>query len=511
MDILKTESYRKGIAFSTALNVVARLLSFLNNVTIAFYFGANASTDVYFYVIGAVFLLTGFITGFSQSILIPESMRIRKQDGEKQAMKFLNFFFLLFFIMAAAVSLVLLLHPVKFFSLLSGFDVQVLIRHGDTLLMAVPLILLMVMVTFLTDVLTSYKYFTLPMIASMINSFFSIVFIVLFHGRMNVQSVVLGLLCAHSINLVLLIAILKNRCAWSFTFSFFPVAPKTVKDIFYAQAGNLATTLSSYVPMYLLSGIGAGVIATLNFGRMAAELPSQVITKQFSAVTGIRFNELHAQGEEQAFSETFLRTARFLIFILIPVSGMMWLFSEEILTLLFKRGAFDSRSVEDSAAFLRLFTLSVSLAGIDTLVARMYMAAKKIKQSFIYQVIFNVFSIGLLFVLVRPYGQLAYPLSVFVCYALNLFVQFFYLRRVIPYIRYGRILPYFFLVLAINVAVASVTFAAVRFPGIHQFPVRAVAGCLLYSLCILTINAVFRINHDLSAILCRVFRVRKAC
>ena len=37
--MLKTESYKKGIIFSTGLNIIAKGLYFLNIVIIAFYFG----------------------------------------------------------------------------------------------------------------------------------------------------------------------------------------------------------------------------------------------------------------------------------------------------------------------------------------------------------------------------------------------------------------------------------------------------------------------------------------
>src|SRR5574337_1257270 len=96
MRFLRSESYKKGILSSIALNVIAKGLAFVNSMVVAFYFGAQSKTDVYFYCYATVSLLVGFIGSLDNSVLIPEAMRIREQENAKKATEFLNFFLYLY-------------------------------------------------------------------------------------------------------------------------------------------------------------------------------------------------------------------------------------------------------------------------------------------------------------------------------------------------------------------------------------------------------------------------------
>ncbi|MBD3392676.1 MAG: hypothetical protein GF418_11335 [Chitinivibrionales bacterium] len=506
-DLLRSESYKRGIAVSTALTFVAGLFGFLNNVVIAYFFGTNTETDVYFYAYSTIMIAAMFLTGFSSSILIPESMHIRERDGPKAAMQFLNAFLYVFLGIALAISLVFYLNPVGAFTLLSNFDTAALEAHRRLLVIAIPLLTFMTLTLVMTDVLSSYKYFTLPMIVNMIMSGCSMAFVILFHRVLGVLSILTGVLVAYAANVILLLIILRLRLHWVFSFKWVAVGRKVRHDIVFAQLGNLTTALAGYVPIYALSGLGTGIISSLRYGRIVAELPTQFISRQFSVVSGIRFNELHAKQEYDALSDTFVRAARFLAFILLPVSGMLFILAEEVITLVYKRGAFDLDSVRSSALFLRYFALSLSLVGVDTIIARIYMATKKIKQSFLYQMGINIALVLLLFALVRPMGAAAYPLAVLAVYVVNLFAHFFMFRLIVPFMRYGRLLGYFGGIFALNAATAALVFALVRAAGSDHHIVRLLLGGGTYTAIIILANFAFGINDDALDILKRAVRV----
>jgi peptidoglycan biosynthesis protein MviN/MurJ (putative lipid II flippase) len=506
MNLLRTGSYRRGIVLSSGLNFIARFLAFLNNVTIAFFFGTTTGTDVYFYAFATIMLLAGFMTGFSSSILIPESMRIREEEGEGEAMRFLNVFMYILLGLSLAFSAVFALSPVRIFTLLSNFDAAALATHRPMLLLAIPLVTLVVLTLFLTDILTSYKFFTLPMIASIVNSCFSIVFVLAFHRAIGVTSTLWGLLCAYAVNLTLLAGLLSRRLHWDFRLKRVRLERRITQNILFSQAGNLTTLLSGYVPFYVLSGLMTGIVTALNYGRTLAELPVQLITRQLTAVAAIKFNEQHARAQLDSFDETFQRTARFVAFVLMPVNALIFLFNREIVVLLYKRGAFDEQSVAMSSMFLRYFAFLICPMGINAVVARVYMAAKKIRQAFFYQTASNLLLIACIFSLRGIAGAAAYPISLLVAYGLDLFVQAPLLRAFTPYIRYTRLLLYVLGVTGLNLAIALAVYLALRaVPGL-QGAARVAAGSALYLITILGINFRFGINADIAETLTRVIQ-----
>ena len=147
-------------------------------------------------------------------------MRIRVKEGEEKAKGFLNLFIYGYIALTAIIAIVFLAAPVHIFKAMSGFELQSIQDQKNILLLAVPLILMMPLVNLLTDTMASYKYFTMPMIAGIINGIFSIAFVVIFHSVLDITSLLFGLIASYSINLFLLIFLMVKNLSWNFRFFF---------------------------------------------------------------------------------------------------------------------------------------------------------------------------------------------------------------------------------------------------------------------------------------------------
>jgi putative peptidoglycan lipid II flippase len=50
--IFYSESFKKGFARSSFLNFFSKVVGFFNTIVIAYFFGANTTTDIYFFSMG---------------------------------------------------------------------------------------------------------------------------------------------------------------------------------------------------------------------------------------------------------------------------------------------------------------------------------------------------------------------------------------------------------------------------------------------------------------------------
>jgi hypothetical protein len=64
----------------------------------------------------------------------------------------------------------------------------------------------------------------------------------------------------------------------------------------------------------LFSGLRAGVVTAFALAQQIASMPTVLITNQFSAVSGVKLNELYAKGEFDSFREVFAKTTNFVSF-----------------------------------------------------------------------------------------------------------------------------------------------------------------------------------------------------
>lgn len=495
MTLLRVESYKRGILVSSALNVISKLFTFGYTVVIAYYFGTQIKTDIYFYVISTFTFLALFFTAIDSSVLIVKAMEYREKATKEVAMKFLNFFLYFFSGICLIISFIIAAFPIEIFSTFSKFDLKLLEENRTVILLSIPFFFLTVINTFLTDILFSYKFFTIPSIAGLINSIFILLFIILFHKSLDISSVLLGTIFANLLNLGLLCYLMKKQLGWDFRYAKTKIEKGVWKNIFFAQCGNFATTLATYFPLFLLSGFSTGVIAALNYGKRIADLPTTFITSQFSTVVNIKFNESYSKGNLVELNNAYLRTVKLLLFIITPLASISFIFSEEIISILYSRGAFDSKAISVTADFFKYFVIMLPFVCMDAISARLYATTQTIKYSFIYQIIGNVLRIVFIYWGLKIYGYIGYPLAMLSVSILSVFIFYIYTLKLFPFIEYKRIMKYLLVIILSNLAISVVVkFAASLFSNWYLV---LGAGTALYFCLVLLINHIFSINFDI--------------
>jgi putative peptidoglycan lipid II flippase len=496
--LLKVESYREGIILSTVFNILNKGLVFCNSLIIAYFFGAQLKMDIYFYAYNTIVILAAFITSLNSSVLIPESMRLRAQEGGQQAMFFLNFFLYTYVFVTLLVCLLFFINPVSAFHAVSDFPRGSLQQQARILYLSVPLIFLMPVINLMTDIMTSYKFFSIPMIAGIINGIFSIIFIVLFHGLLDVSSLLVGLLLSYSLNFILLFSLMKKKLNWNFGFRRLKIEKRIWRNIAFAQAGNITSSLSAYAPLYLLSGFSSGIITSLNFAQQISSLPTTLVTNQFSAVAGIKFNESYAEKDFGKINRSFLSTANFLMFILFPVAGIFFLFPSQIVSVLLEHGAFGKQGVAYTSLFLKYLGLLLPMLVINTLFARLFMASHKIMESFWYQVCFNIVLITSLYVTINRFGFAAYPITLVCVHILNILCCYLLEKKYFGMIRYEQVLRKMLLLLLVNLAVGGSVYFFIFYSGIQSDFLTLTIGASLYLSIIFVIGIKSKINETFS-------------
>lgn len=501
--ILKTESYKKGIALSTVLNVFSKGLSFFSTILIAYYFGTSLETDIYFFILSIVTSISMFITGCTTSVIIPEVMHLNEKGHREDGLKITNTILFAFIIITIVPAFLISITPVQVFSRISQFNDATILEHRFYFSMSSLLLILITINTYLKEILSIYRFFTLPMVISLINSIFIIISIPLLQKHVGMKCVITGLILGNSINLFMLVWTLCKYVDWRFTAITFKIPGNFLRRIFYSQAGYAATAANMVVQSYLLSGMSAGLIAALNFGRQVSDIPGNFLTAQFSAVSGIKFNELTARKQFSDLDRAFRKSTSFLLSILCPVCGIIFVFNTEIVEVLYGRGVFSSASVADTAIFCKIFIISSPLIAITFLSTRILIAAKKIRQSFWYQIGSNLLSILVMFLLFPKYGAKAIPVTILVSYILSIIAQPIMFHFLCPYIGYLKTLADNSVVVMVNVTIVLAVFLFDRWFKQYGFDpfIRLLTGSVLYLLITYISNLFFNINYDLQNIL----------
>jgi len=478
LGIIRAESYKRGMALSVVFNIISKGILFLLTIIIARYFGSDIKTDIYFFVFAAMILFSGFINSIDTAVLIPESMRLREKEGSGKAMDFLNYFLLIYFIIGVLFTLMMYFFGTAFFGLISKFAEADIVIYHNYFFAGSLFFIFHVLTNYLNNILTSLKYFSLPMIISSIKSCVVIICIFLLKERYDVLSVIIGGLISYAINLLIQIYILHKVAGWKFTFKKPAIQRTTWSNVFYAELGQLTTVASSMFPLYLLSGFGSGIISLMNYGKNIADIPNTLITSQFANVSGIKLNEEVARKDHAAMNETFLHTSRLMVFILVPMGCFMFVFAEPITAFFYQRGSFTQQAVIDSATFMQLLSITIFSIGINAIVSRIFIAMQAIKQALFYQVVLNVLLIAAIWLFTKSYGEYGYPYAVILINIINFIGMYFICKKYFAVIEYGKLLKYTVTVILANLPVMALLYYLVLPVNLQSFFKLVIGFCI---------------------------------
>lgn len=498
MSFLKSESFKKGLALSTFLNIISKGFTFCISILIAYYFGTSIETDLYFYIIGAITAFSLFVNGSTTVAIIPELIYLKEKYGEKEAHKLINFFLYLLILVALIPALFLMISPAQSIHLISQFSITVINDHLNIFLLSSSLIILLTANTFLKEVLGCFHFFSMPMVLSIVNSISLLLCLFFLHSKLKIVSLLIGLNAGNLINLILLLTTLRRNTLWRFHYLRFKIPNHLIKRMIYAQSGSLASALSMLVPPYLLSGLGTGVIAAINFSKQIADIPSSFVTNQFSSVLGIKFNIQYARNEVIELNETFNKVFSLLIFILVPISGIIFIQSQEIIEIIFSRKAFTNVSIQEASLFCKIFVISVPLIAIDQLSARLLIAAKKIPQSFWYQVGSNIFLILTVITLLPHLKAIAFPIAILINYIVNLIVQPILFHYICPFINYFVPIKSFLKTMLLNIVILVIISLLNKigfFMSLNCY-ISVVMNSIIYLSLLIFFNIAFKINDE---------------
>jgi putative peptidoglycan lipid II flippase len=498
--LIKAESYTRGMALSVLFNIISKGVLFLLTIIIARYFGSDIKTDIYFFVFASMVLFSGFINNLDTAVLIPESMRLREKEGDEKANNFLNYFLHIYFLIGILFTVAMYFFGTTVFRLISKFSEADIFTYRNYFWLGSFFFIFNVLTNYFNNILTSLKYFSLPMVINSIKSCIVIVCIFLLKEEYNVLSVILGGLISYAVNLFMQIFILYKIAGWKFTFSKPPVRKAIWSNVFYSELGQALTVASSMFPLYLLSGFGSGVISVMNYGKNIADIPNTLVTSQFANVSGIKLNEQAAQGDLAGMNKTFLDISKLMVFILVPLGCFMFVFAEQIVELFYMHGSFTRQAVVESARFMQLLSITIFSIGINALVTRIFIAMQAIRQAFFYQVVLNVFLIAVIWLCSRYYGAYGYPYAIIIMNLVNFITMYFICHKLIPQINYAALLKYTGLIIFINALIAIGLFFAVNNIQAGSL-LKVISGFLLYLIILLILNKKFALNTELTNIL----------
>lgn len=409
-----------------------KFLSFINSLLVAAYFGVTLETDICFYLLFLGGIFVSLLLGLHTTVLIPEAIFLEEQPStDRQGRQILNCFFFIYAVIVLVSLLAAWIIPTRLIAVFSRFSAEQLSQHVLLIRLSFLLFGLQLFATYFISVLEMYHRFSSALL-SPLNAIIPLVFLLTLGNHIGIISMIYGFICSHSIQLILLLLTLKKELQWDFSFSWEVITPRLKHNLLSVGTQSVINLFSSWLPLYLLSGMGVGLVTALNYARQLAETPTEILTQRIVNLSKIQLTEYISHQDWQQTNKNYLGINHFLLFLLTPLAVFSCFYAPEIVIMFFKRGAFTLQDGLLAAGFLRPLLFVMLFIAPGTLQTNILSAARIWKEFLPYSFI-GYFS----FILAVPitmhlWGGLAYPYTLFVTNVIGTWTTYVCVRKYAP-------------------------------------------------------------------------------
>lgn len=434
--LFKPTSYATGTAQAVVATFVWKFVSFLNALLLAAYFGATYKTDIYFYVIMVIGLPIYFVQRLNQTILIPEAMFLNEKNPQ-DARKFLTMWLYLYGIIGLVCAIGGSIFTVNSWKLFSHFSTQELSSQQTVLILGVWWFGLQLVSYHLQMIAEMFKFFSTAWL-NVLNALFPLVCLLCFGKQTGIASMLYGFVTANIIQIILLLHLCKKQAGFSWVPAFYPVSKRIYQNIAAGQGLAALDIVNGLLPIYLMSGLNAGVITALNYCRQLTDSTAEVFTARTANITKIALTETATRRQHTRFNEQLLLSTRLLVIILAPLAVFSCYFAPQIVKLFFERGAFTQEAARQTVLFLQPMLFSMLLWAPGFLQNSAIAAARRIKESFPYTFATGLILTGLLWFAIPHYGAFSYPYILLIGLVIGFILNALFFRKYLPFIAYGK-------------------------------------------------------------------------
>ena len=381
--------------------LLSRILGFIRDVVIAFFFGAGLSSDAFFVAFRIPNLLRRLFAEGSLSIaFIPVFSEYLANRGRDEAFKMARSAIILLSIILAFTAIAgILLSPIIIRLIAPGF-INSPEKLSITILLTrimFPYIFFIGLVALAMGILNVLDHFVAPALAPVFLNIAMIcsVFVISPHLKNPIVGLAIGVIAGGFLQLSLQIPFLikKKFYFWKQAPFFHPGLKKIGRLMLPAIFGAAVYQINILVGTLLASMLPEGSVSYLYYADRLVQFPLGIFAIATATAVLPSLSRQAAAKDMDALKKTFTFAMKLVLFITIPSMVGLIVLREPIVALLFNRGAFSYEAVRLTAFALLCYSIGLWAFSAVRIVVSTFYALQDTKtpaKMAVYSIIANI-------------------------------------------------------------------------------------------------------------------------
>jgi len=392
--------------FLILITLISKIFGFVREMVLAHFYGSSNISDAY--IIALTIPTTFFVLigrGISASY-IPIYTSIENKNSREEADKFTSNLINITILIITIMVIICFLYTeqiIKIFA--SGFD-------GETLILAIKytrISIFSIYFTGLVNILKPYleinKKYSIPAMIGLPMSIAIIASIIIsyYHGQ---GILAIGIVVSCIVQLLLILpSVYKQKYKHKY---FIDIKDSNIKKMIILAVpvfiGVAVNDINVIVDKTLASRISVGGISSLNYAQTIDYFIQGTVVTSITTVMYPIISKYIAQNNHENMKKVLSESITVINLLVIPFSIGAMLFNEQIIEIIFKRGAFDSIAVKTTANALFFYSIGMIAKGLRQVLTRPFYAMQDTKTPMINATIGVLLNIILNYILSKYLG-----------------------------------------------------------------------------------------------------------
>lgn len=425
--------FMKIVGAVAVINIVARLFGFFREMIIGFQYGSSYIADSIFtaYMIpNFLYLVMG--GAFTTAVI---SIYNRKTTDQALFVK-QSFTIVLATVVTMTVVLLILTNPImELFNrekLSSGMDEQDVLLTKHLYYWMVPSSIFLVLSSWYSGLLNIHQKFHLSSFAILLYNFvFLVIAVALSYVIGPIAYGISALVSAVFMVYYLIKGYRKLKShPVGITFKRNLSSKKLWMMVMPIMLGGATMQVYALLQRLFAGMLSEGAIASVNYASKLMQFPQAILITAVTTVIYPILSMKEAANDHDSIRNLYSKGLQYLFLLMIPVTIFSYIYSENLVQVIFQYGNFDAQSTAITAPILAIFVLAMYFLAANTYITRFYYAKGDSMAPVVFSVV-NVFgvNIAIILLLVDSLGAAAIAWGTFVSGVTNFIMLIVYAKR----------------------------------------------------------------------------------
>lgn len=371
---MSIRKYAKTSIWVTIILITGYVLSFIKEAVIANYYGVSSSVDAYTIALTIPVTLFALISVAIQSVVIPIYSKLLYNTNKEEANKYASNLITI----VSFFSLIIILLCELFASPLSrvfapGFNEETLSLTTSLLRITLPTIIFSLIDKILIGILNVHKRFIIPSFSVYLLNIGLILSILLLHAQFGIIAACIGQVVGSILQVVFLYSISKNIYHYKFVFSLRDNnLNKSLKQslpiIWSVGIAEICAIINRIVASFLF----VGSISALGYAAKINGIISTFFTAAISTIIYPLYAESTAKNDIKQLNSRINFTLSVYSLFLIPSMLGILCYRQELVKLVFGRGAFDDNAVLVTQSILGCYCIGLPFMAFRETITKVF-------------------------------------------------------------------------------------------------------------------------------------------